>query len=60
MTLSLIRPRRAASVPVEVETHGPFTAFDRGWLLVQRADADKVQTLWEQEGFTLTHPEEDS
>jgi len=32
----------------------PYTAFDRGWLLIQRADADCVQTLWEQAGFTIT------
>jgi hypothetical protein len=32
----------------------PFTTFGRGWLLVQRADADRVQTLWEQAGFTVT------
>ena len=36
----------------------PYTAFDRGWLLVQRADADRVQTLWEQPGFTITTPED--
>ena len=36
----------------------PFTTFGRGWLLVQRADADRVQTLWQQAGFTVTTPEE--
>lgn len=36
----------------------PYTAFDRGWLLVHRADADRVQALWEQEGFTITTAEE--
>ncbi|MEJ7795512.1 MAG: hypothetical protein WKF50_08165 [Nocardioides sp.] len=83
---------RAAAVPLDVESHGPFTAFelshdldpsepgllsllgtvpgrvgisllpytafDRGWLLVQRADADRVQTLWEQSGITITTPED--
>lgn len=81
---------RAATVPAEVNSHGPFTAFelahdldpsepgllpllgaapsragisllpyttfDRGWLLVQRADAARVQALWEQDGFTVTTP----
>ena len=36
----------------------PYTTFDRGWLLVQRADANRVHALWEQEGFTITVPEE--
>lgn len=36
----------------------PYTTFDRGWLLVHRADADRVQALWEQEGFTITTAEE--
>ena len=82
---------RAATVPLDVESHGPFTAFelahdidpsepgllsrlgtepgqvgisllpytafDRGWLLVQRADADRVQTIWERAGVTITTPE---
>lgn len=34
----------------------PFTTFDSGWLLVTRADADRVQTLWELSGFTVTTP----
>ena len=35
----------------------PFTTFGSGWLLVARADANRVQVLWEQEGFTVTTPE---
>lgn len=82
---------QAIGVPVDVESHGPFTAFelshdldpsepgllsllgtapgrvgisllpytafDRGWLLVQRADANRVQRIWEQAGFTVTTAE---
>ena len=36
----------------------PYTTFDRGWLLVHRADANRVQDLWRQEGITITVPEE--
>ena len=36
----------------------PFTTFSSGWLLVARADADRVQQLWEQSGFTVTTPQE--
>ena len=85
---------RAASVPHDVDSHGPFTAFelardldpsepgllsllgtgparvgisllpytafDRGWLLVHRADANRVQALWEGEGFIISGPEDAS
>jgi hypothetical protein len=82
----------AHSVPIDVPTHGPFTAYeigtaldpsqpgllsqlaagptrigislmpfttyDRGWVLVQRADAATVERAWRQSGFTIEDQEE--
>jgi len=90
-TRELVVVCRAAAVPADVDSHGPFTAFelahdldpsepgllpllggspsragisllpfttfDRGWLLVHRADAARVQALWKQDGLTVTTPE---
>lgn len=36
----------------------PYTTFDRGWLLVHRADASRLQALWEADGLTVITPEE--
>ena len=83
----------AQNVPLDVPTHGPFTAYevgthldpsqpgllselaagpsrvgislmpfatyDRGWVLVQRADVPTVEKLWRQSGFTI-HDDEES
>ena len=35
----------------------PFATFDRGWLLVQRADTAAVEKLWRQDGFTIVEEE---
>ena len=37
----------------------PFATFDRGWLLVQRADAGVVEKLWRQSGFAIVEEEDD-
>jgi hypothetical protein len=84
----------AQSVPVDVPTHGPYTAYemgtrldpsqpgllselaagpsrlgislmpfatyDRGWVLVQRADAATAERVWLQSGFTIHDQEEAS
>jgi hypothetical protein len=83
----------AQSIPVDVPTYGPYTAYevgthldpsqpgllselaagparvgislmpfatyDRGWVLVQRADAATVEKVWRQAGFTI-HDQEES
>ena len=82
----------AHSVPLEVPTYGPYTAYevgahldpsqpgllaelavgpgrlgislmpfatyDRGWVLVQRADAATAEKLWRQSDFTILDHEE--
>lgn len=37
----------------------PFATYDRGWVLVQRADAATVEKVWRQSGFTI-HDQEES
>jgi hypothetical protein len=37
----------------------PFATYDRGWVLVQRADAPTVEKVWRQAGFTI-HDQEES
>lgn len=82
----------AATVPLEVPTYGPYTAyelgtsvdpslpgvlvalasgparagislmpfatFDRGWVLVARADVATAEKLWIADGFTIVDQEE--
>jgi hypothetical protein len=31
----------------------PFATYDRGWVLVQRADAATAEKVWQQSGFTI-------
>ena len=38
----------------------PFATYDRGWLLVQRADTPVVEKLWLQNGFTIVEEEKPS
>jgi hypothetical protein len=38
----------------------PFATYDRGWVLVQRADAATVEKLWRQAGFTIHDQEENA
>ena len=38
----------------------PFATFDRGWVLVQRADTAAAEKLWRQAGFTIHDQEESS
>ena len=35
----------------------PFATYDRGWVLIQRADAATVEKLWQQSGFTIREQE---
>jgi hypothetical protein len=36
----------------------PFATYDRGWVLVQRADVAVVEKLWRQSGFTILEQED--